>query len=196
MPVSRAVPFAGLLFVIVGLTAIGLFRTVQVGAALSQVPWAQPPMPAPQDTTVGPGGVATSRWVRDHSVEDALLATNGHTLTPSRDLNLAFWLAGYAERRVLVESWGYTPHHARIMAEAGLGFDEVPFWNAELLRTNDRAFTRPTEQGLRALHERYGVSWLVLDRRFPADPDALGELIPPVFTRGDYLVYDLASWVS
>lgn len=190
------VPAAGLLFIAVGLTSLGLFRTVQVSVALSQVPWERPPLPAAPGTTVGSGGVEASRWVRAHSDKDALLATNGHTLTPSSDLNLAFWLAGYAERRVLVESWGYTPHHSRIMADTGLGFDEVPFWDPSLLQTNDRAFSHPTERGLRQLHDRYGVSWLVLDKRFPSNPAALGGVIRPVYERGDYLVYDLARWIS
>jgi hypothetical protein len=167
-----------------------------VSVALGQLPWERPALPAAEDTAVGRDGVAVMRWLRSQTGQDDLLATNGHTLTPASDLQLAFWLAGYTERRVLVESWGYTIPYARIMADTGLGFDEVPFWDQELLRLNDRAFTDPTTSGLEELHREHGVSWLVLDRRFPSDPEAVSRLLQPAYSRGDYVVYDLRGALS
>lgn len=181
-----------LVFVTVGLTGLGLFRTTQLVGALAAVPWQPAERPPAADTTVGVGGVAAGRWLREHTRSEDLLATNGHTLTPATDLLTAFWLAGYAERRVLVEGWGYTPRHARIMARTGAAFDDVPFWDQPMLTTNDAAFTDPEPAVLERL-AGYGVDWLVLDRRFPSDPAALDALLDPAFVRGDYAVYRLVG---
>ena len=113
----------GLVFLCAGLTGLGMFRTTQLVLSMAQMPWERSALPTAASTTIGPGGVAAARWLREHSSPDDLVATNGHTLTPDSDLQLAFWLAGHSERRVLVESWGYTPHHARIMAATGKDFE-------------------------------------------------------------------------
>jgi hypothetical protein len=178
-----------LVFLCAGLTGMGLFRTTQLVLAMAQVPWQRSAPPAAASVTIGPGGVAAARWLREHSSPDELVATNGHALTPDSDLQLAFWLAGYGERRVLVESWGYTTHHARIMASTGLDFDAVPFWDQQLLRDNDRAFTDPSVAAFERLRSHYDVSWLMLDRRFPSDPAGMSQVLQPVFTAGDYAVY-------
>lgn len=177
-----------LLVACAGLTGLGLFRFVQLGTELVRVPWPEEPVPAAQDTTVGDDGVEAARWLRARSSPEDLLAINAHTLTPASDLLAVFWLAGYAERRVLVEGWGYTPRHARAMSATGVEFDEVPFWDPDLLAANDGVFTDPSPAAVDAV-AAYGVDWLVLDRRFPADPEALSAVLEPALEVGDYVVY-------
>jgi hypothetical protein len=129
--------------------------------------------------------VDAARWVRDHSGPDDVLATNDHcigywgTLCDSR----SFWLSAYAERSVLVEGWGFAPRQA----VAGL----APFWNADLLALNDRAFTKPTADGLRTLHDRYGVRFLIADRRSGRESSGLVALAPKVYDNGRVAVYAL-----
>lgn len=175
-------------FVCAGLTGLGAFRTVQVLGGLAQAPWPDPVAPAPADTAVGESGVEAARWLRAHSGTDDVLAVNAHTWTPGSTLLVSSWLSGYAERRVLVEGWGYTRRHSTIEVRDGLAFDDVPYWDQAQLRANDAAFTAPSPSALRAVGA-YGVDWLVLDRRFPGEGDALGALLEPVFDDGDYAVY-------
>ncbi|QNN53143.1 hypothetical protein [Nocardioides mesophilus] len=190
LPVAGSRGITTLVFLCAALTGLGVYRTAQLSLSLAAAPWARPSMTRAADTTVGVGGVEAARWVRAHTSPDDVLATNAHTLTPASKLIAVFWLAGYAERRVFIEGWGYTPHHARLMAETGAEFDDVPFWDAAALTANDKAFTDPSRGDLDRLRE-YGVSWLVLDRRFPADEQALTTLVEPSFENGDYAVYSL-----
>lgn len=174
-----------------GLAGLGLFRTTQLAASLATQPWDRPASPSPAETTVGEGGIAAARWLRENSGPGDVLATNGHMLSPGSDLPMAFWLAGYAERRVLVEGWGYTPPHNKEVLETGVGFDEVPFWDRQLLQANDVVFTHPGRSNVDRLHDSYGVDWLVVDTRFPSAPDELSKLVPPSFELGDYQIHRL-----
>jgi hypothetical protein len=193
LPSPAARGTVAVVFVCSGLTGLGLFRTTQLLLAMAEVPWSTP-APAPSDaTTVGEGGVEAARWVRAHSTPDQLVATNGHALAPDSALPLAFWLAGYGERHVLVEGWGwaYTPDGAHTVTTAERDTGQEPFWDGALLAANDAAFTAPTLASLDVLRARYGVTWLVVDRRFPADIDGLDALLLPAYERGDYTVFRL-----
>lgn len=56
--------------------------------------------------------VDAARWVRDQSAPGDVLATNVHCLATGPDGYCdprSFWLSAYAERRVLVEGWGFAP---------------------------------------------------------------------------------------
>ena len=114
-----------------------------------------------QQRYVGPGGVATARWVRDHSDPDDLVATNQHRTLAGT--NRLFWLSAFSERRVLVEGWGFSD---RIKAEYDARRSPyAPFWDRALLRANDAAFKRPTDASVAELADKYGVRWMVLNRR-------------------------------
>jgi hypothetical protein len=189
-PASRGT--VALVFLCSGLTGLGLFRTTQLAVAMTQVPWTRPAPSTAATTTIGDGGVEAARWVRAHSTPTQVLATNGHALSPDSELPLAFWLSGYAERHVLVEGWGwaYTPQRGTITEEERDSGRE-PFWDDALLAANDVVFTAPTADSLDVLRRRYGVAWLVVDRRFPTNIDAMEELLRPAFERGDYAVFHI-----
>jgi hypothetical protein len=137
------------------------------------------------------GGAEAARYVRDHSAIGDRLATNSHCMPVYADTKTCdarnFWLSAYAERRVLVEGWAYTPTgQARKNANTG------PFWDRQLLAANDKAFHSPTKQDLDYLWTKYGVRWLVFDTkvsqaaarleplwRFGSGTVAVYELTPP-----------------
>jgi hypothetical protein len=133
--------------------------------------------------------IDAARWVRAHSAPDDIVATNAHCLYPPAagqdeatcDARV-FWLSGYAERSVLVEGWGFAP---RPTGPYGA------FWDPERLRTNDAAFVAPTADGLRDLHTRYGVRYLVVDRRTGAESPALASLADKRYDNGRLAVYEL-----
>lgn len=172
-----------------GLTGLGLFRTVQLAGELARVPWPEAALPAEDQVTVGEGGVEAARWLRRNAGTDDVLAINAHQLAPANELIAVFWLPGYAERRVLVQGWGYTPRHGQAVLD-GVPFDDVPFWDPDRLTANDEAFTDPGPDTFSRL-AGYGVDWLVLDRRFPADREGLARLLEPAHSAGDYVVYRL-----
>jgi hypothetical protein len=109
------------------------------------------------------GGAEAARYIRDHSAVSDRLATNSHCMPVYADKKTCdarnFWLSAYAERRVLVEGWAYTPTgQSRKNANTG------PFWDKPLLAANDKAFRNPTKQDLDYLWTKYGVRWLVFDK--------------------------------
>ena len=137
------------------------------------------PMPASR--------IEAARWVRDHSDPADVLATNAHCLvvTASGFCDArTFWLSAYAERRVLVEGWGFAPRVATLGAY-------TPFWDPERLRRNDEAFRAPTAAGLAELRQRDGVRWLVVDRRVGRESAALAGLARLRFDNGRLAVYEI-----
>jgi hypothetical protein len=139
------------------------------------------------------GGYEASRWIRDHSDVNDRLATNSHC-TAHNNPKLCdarnFWLAAYAERRVLVEGWAYTPTANKIPGvKAILG----PYWNQNLLQLNDAAFTKPTPEVLGQLRQQYGVRWLVVDVGVNRAPAELQRLAQKRFSSGGIEVYELTT---
>jgi hypothetical protein len=130
--------------------------------------------------------VETARWVRDHSDPHDVVATNAHCLQVINGWCDArsFWLSAYAERRVLVEGWGFAPRIATTGAF-------TPFWDQELLSRNDEAFTAPTAADLAELRERYAVRWLVVDRSVGGESPQLAGLAARRFDNGRLAVYEL-----
>jgi len=130
--------------------------------------------------------VEAARWVRDHSRPDDVLATNAQCLSPPPQpacFAVSFWLSAYAERRVLVEGWMFAP---RVV-----GVWYPPFWDPDLLRRNNEAFTAPTAPGLAQLRDRHGVRWLVVDRAYGAESPELARLAEARFDNGRIAVYAL-----
>ncbi|HET8683173.1 MAG TPA: hypothetical protein VFM54_15080 [Micromonosporaceae bacterium] len=138
------------------------------------------PIPLPRSR------VEAARWVRGHSRPDDVLATNARCLSPPPQpgcFAASFWLSAYAERRVLVEGWMFAP---RVV-----GVSPLTFWDPDLLRRNDEAFTAPTAQGLAGLRDRHGVRWLVVDRAYGAESPELAGLAEVRFDNGRLAVYAL-----
>jgi hypothetical protein len=131
--------------------------------------------------------VEAARWTRDHSAPDDVLATNVHCVEGAGDTcdSRSFWLSAYAERRVLVEGWRFAPRMAASLSLA------APFWDADLLRRNDAAFTTPSAELLRDLREHGGVRWLVADRTVGAVSPDLATLAVQRFDNGRMVVYEL-----
>ncbi|GAB2941523.1 hypothetical protein GCM10027280_32600 [Micromonospora polyrhachis] len=130
--------------------------------------------------------VEAARWTREHSSPGDVVATNVHCVVRGNGWCDArgFWLSAYSERRVLVEGWAFAPRVAALGAY-------TPFWDQDLLRRNDEAFTAPTTDGLRDLRERYGVRWLVVDRSVNPEASDLRELARLRFDNGRMAVYEL-----
>jgi hypothetical protein len=102
-------------------------------------------------------------------------------------------VSGFAERRVLLEGWSYTPPSNAYERAHMVGSNRVPYWDPALLAANDAAFTHPSPATVGALRTRYGVGWLVVDTRRPYDPAGLAGVATLRFARGDVLVYELVS---
>ncbi len=185
---------AVLAWVVVGacLLGIGAHRSVELAR---RFPVPEPfSLDRPEDLRPLPeGGVEAARYLRDHSDADELVATNNHCRLPiPRCDSRAFWISAYAERRVLVQGWGYSP-------KANADTDSVeealhkPFWDPDLLRRNDAVFTDPSRRTLGALLEEHPVRWLVVDRRFPADVAGLRRLLPEPVRFGQTIVFEVPA---
>ena len=129
--------------------------------------------------------VDAARWVRDHSAPGDVLATNVHCLATGPNGYCdprSFWLSAYAERRVLIEGWAFAPRVSET--------SDWTFWDPDLLRRNDAAFTAPTPAGLAFLRGR-GVKWLVVDRRVGQESPELAALATLHYDNGRLAVYEL-----
>ncbi|MEV0156095.1 hypothetical protein AB0H57_20525, partial [Micromonospora sp. NPDC050686] len=133
--------------------------------------------------------VEGARWVHRHSAPGDVLATNAHCRQVLRDGRCdarLFWLSGYAQRSVLVEGWAFAPRMVGLP-----GGVAAPFWDQDLLRRNDAAFTAPTAAGLAELRDRYAVRWLVVDRQVAPEAPALASLADLRFANSRVAVYRL-----
>ncbi|NEA35642.1 hypothetical protein G3I17_28925 [Streptomyces sp. SID13031] len=141
--------------------------------------------------SIAPGGIEAARFIRRNSGPDDLIATNIHCRQAGADrcLTGSYWLAGYAERRVLVEGWAFTQRVDD--SYAGDEKTQGAFWNPERLRLNDEAFTAPTREVLETLRTQYGVQWLLADERVGTPPEALERLAELRFHYGTVRVYQL-----
>ena len=134
---------------------------------------------------VTPEQARAARFVRANSEPDDVVATNVHRMSPAPapDWSLSFWVSAYTERRVLVESWGYT---VRSVNTGGV----FRFWDPDLLAANDNAIYATTPEGLAWLRAR-GVRWIVVDRRYGHESPELARLAQPRWTGTDIVVYEL-----
>ena len=180
--------------VVCAVLGLGLPGTAAVVGEIASKAW---PTPDSQGRVraIGSGGIGAARWIRDHSAPGDLIATNAHCYAP-RALHTCdrrnFWMAGYAERRVLVEGWAYiAPETVGAPSTDLTNSARTPFWDPERLRDNDRAFRAPSALDLERLRRDYGVRWLLADLRFPVRPGALAEHARLRYAEGAYRVYEL-----
>ncbi len=181
--------------VVLGVAAVNIPKTM-VTTLTDQVCVAGPDRPECRQTRrqVPAGGAEAARYIRDHSAVGDKLATNSHCTPVYADRKCDarnFWLAAYAERRVLVEGWAYTPTaQSRQDADAAIN---GPFWNQPLLQLNDRAFKRPTKRVMEQLWNQYGVRWLVFDTNLDWPPGELDGFAEHRFSVGAVAVYALTA---
>jgi hypothetical protein len=144
---------------------------------------------------VTPWNLAAARWLRDHSSPDDVVATNVHcrrTIAGRCD-NRLFWVAGFAERRVLVEGWGFTSRsNADYLVQGEDQVIFVPYWDPAKLAANDAAFADPSPERLALLRDRWGVRWLFVQKRGggPQSPH-LGRYADLRYSNRDAAVYEL-----
>ncbi|MEU4603178.1 hypothetical protein AB0F43_09385 [Kribbella sp. NPDC023972] len=145
--------------------------------------------PLTEYESIAPGGIEAARFIRRNSGSGDLIATNlhCHRARASHCLTGSYWIAGYAERRVLVQGWAY---QARVDDTYPDGV-QSSYWDEEKLRLNDEAFTEPTRDALERLRTQYGVQWLLLDERVSAPPKNLERLTELRFHYGTVRVYQL-----
>jgi len=153
----------------------------------------------PGERPIPKGGIEAARWLRNHSGTSDLVATNTHCrliFRNGRCDNRHFWISGFAERRVLVEGWGYTPQTFD-ESWAGKGaFFELPYWKPERLAENDRAFTAPSPETIGLLSRKYGVRWLFVDERYDRPSPNLGKYVKLRYRSGDCTVYEVPPELS
>lgn len=160
--------------------------------------WDAPrPVTAPARPQIPEGGTTAARWLRDHSSPDALVAVNAHCRAPSGTCDSRhFWISAYAERRTLVEGWGYVNggnSRAALLGPPTMG--TVPFAFPRRLADNDAAFLHPAPDTVGRLRDAYGVRWLFTDDRYPVRTAALGRVAVLRFRSGHCRVYELAEAV-
>jgi hypothetical protein len=144
---------------------------------------------------VSPGGRQAGRWLRDHSRPEDLVATNAHCLSAGakRCSNTHFWISAFAERRILIEGWGFTATSHRIAEEEDSLATTVPYWNPKLLAHNDAAFRSPSARTVGLLRKKYGVRWLFVDEAaVPHSPD-IGRFAELRYRSGTCAVYELTQ---
>lgn len=152
--------------------------------------------PAPGERPMPRGGIEAARWLRDHSGPNDLVATNTHCLRiypHGRCDNRHFWISAFAERRVLVEGWGYTPQTFDESWSGKGAFFQLPYWDPELLAENDRAFTSPSAETIGVLARKYQVRWLFVDERYDRPAPDLGKHVTLRYRSGDSTVYEVPA---
>ncbi len=91
-------------------------------------------------------------WVRDHTTPCDVLAVNNHYASADRVRSTYFDYSAFTERRILLESWSFTPRGLN----GGLPYPAR-------LALNDMAVVHGSAPALRAL-ARDGVSYVLIDK--------------------------------
>ncbi|HEY0360446.1 MAG TPA: hypothetical protein VGD11_17850, partial [Mycobacteriales bacterium] len=200
LPGTRARRHVAVAAVLVAVSATGLLRLGLEGRAAVQLAEANGTVNGTRGSSIGypvtPAGLDAARWLRDHSSPDDVVATNLHcrVVVGGRCDNRQWWLAAFAERRVLVEGWGYTSRgNAAFLAHpTTTRIYFAPFWDQARLRANDAAFTDPTPENLALLRDRWGVRWLFVHTHAGVRPDPrLDRLADLRYSNPDARVYAL-----
>jgi len=130
------------------------------------------------------------RWVNTNTPTDAVLVVNNHSLMPDRSDSKYFYYSALAERRVVLESWDYTPQTA---ARGVFSLPEVLSPFPERLRLSKGLYATGDPRALRALACEYGATHVIVDNAHGAPVSsrflrlrALGE---PVYANWDIEVY-------
>ncbi|TDD46163.1 hypothetical protein E1263_37110, partial [Kribbella antibiotica] len=168
--------------------AVAVLVGTTVSPTLASVrKFAKPPLTAYE--SIAPGGIEAARFIRRNSGANDRIATNVHCHQPSTTRCLAgsYWIAGYAERRVLVQGWAYSTR----VDDTYPGKPQSDYWDQEKLRLNDEVFKNPTRELLETLRTKYGVQWLLVDDRVTQPPKDLDRLTDLRFELGNVRVYQL-----
>ena len=168
--------------------AVGVLVGTTVSPTVASVrKFASPPLTSYE--SIAPGGIEAARFIRRNSGSDDRIATNVHChqARASHCQIGSYWIAGYAERHVLVEGWAY---QARVDDTYPAGV-QGPYADQERLQLNDEVFSNPTRQVIETLRTKYDVQWLLLDDRVSAPPKNLDKLTELRFQLGSVRVYQI-----
>ncbi len=143
-----------------------------------------------------PGAVSAATWLRTHTPERTLVATNVHCRNiPTRRIcdSRALWVSALSGRQAYVESWGYTDQAYATAKHPRPGEEGVFYWSASFydpyrLKVNDAAFNGPTPFVLHYLYAR-GVRYLIGDSRASTVSPKLDTMAQRVFHDGTVTVY-------
>jgi hypothetical protein len=125
-------------------------------------------------------------WIRDNTDSNAVLVVNNHSLHPDNRDSKYFYYSAFAERRVVLESWDYTPQTAA-QGKFFLDAAHTPF--PRRLSLSDAAFRTADEIAIRTLARDYGASYLVVDKVHGRASQWLPWRATGVFSNGDIDVY-------
>jgi hypothetical protein len=142
-----------------------------------------------QQTSMAPGTRRAARWLRDHSATGDLVATNAHCRRHNGCDNLRFWFSAFAERRFLVEGWGFTSRSNGMTGARSPVF--APYWDSGRLAANDAVFRTPDAANVDRLRRGYGVRWLLVDETATRVSADLGRHATLRFRAGRCAVYEL-----
>lgn len=124
-------------------------------------------------------------WLRDHTRPSDVIAVNNHYLG-SGEKSRYFYYSAFSERRVLLESWDYTPPGYQHLA---IGDSETPFRG--LLALNNAAVLDASPAAISVLHDRYGVRYIVIDRLHGPLSPGLSRVGHVVFANPDVTIFSI-----
>jgi hypothetical protein len=133
-----------------------------------------------------------ARWLQENTDRHDLVATNAHCIVQRGTVcdSRHFWIAALSERQVLVEGWAYTNRANRTATVKGVNPNLLPFWDQQLLATNDAAFVTPSAPVIDQLR-RYGVRWLYADHRAGEVSPALKQYVRLRHATLDATIYEI-----
>ncbi|MEU4509846.1 hypothetical protein AB0G05_10145 [Nonomuraea wenchangensis] len=144
------------------LVVVGVMAGYGVPASAVEVVRHVVPDEGRRERVVPRGGREAARWLREHSRPGDVVATDLHcrpVIAPGCD-SRHYWVAGFSERRVLVEGWAYAESTLSRARAYGGSYLSVPFADAARLGANDAVFAAPTRENVQRLAAGYGVRWL------------------------------------
>ncbi|MFI7706009.1 hypothetical protein [Nonomuraea sp. NPDC049480] len=138
------------------------------------------------------GALTAARWLRDHSGQDDVVATNVHCRWGFENPcdTRQFWVSALTERRILLEGWAFTPTNADRW-QPGQSVMSLPFWDSERFNDNEAAFQAPSTAVIQRLREHYEVRWLFVDEHLTAAARELGAFARLRYRSGDFAVYQI-----
>jgi hypothetical protein len=132
-------------------------------------------------------------WIRNNSNTNAVLVVNNHSLTPDNRDSKYFYYSAFAQRRVVLESWDYTPQ-AAASGLFSLDAQHTPFFRR--LTLSQAVFRTADENAIRTLRRGYHARYLVVDKVHGQGAPNLATQAQHVFGNGDIDVYDAAGPVA
>jgi hypothetical protein len=129
-------------------------------------------------------------WIRDNTDPNAVLVVNNHSIYPDNRDSKYFYYSAFAQRRVVLESWDYTPQTVD-RGVFSLDAAHTPF--PRRLRLSNAVFRTANETAVRTLARDYGARYLVVDKVHGRASPKLAHLVPSVYSNADVDVYAIGK---